>query len=80
METVSTRMEGMFVMPETRINILSSYVYMPPGEAAVTAGDPLMKTPPSSGKACSQQLQDLQQRFDAQAAQMQEMRSRRLPG
>ncbi|KAK9865118.1 hypothetical protein WJX84_001931 [Apatococcus fuscideae] len=36
METVSTRSEGIFVMPETRINILSSYVHIPPSAGATS--------------------------------------------
>lgn len=82
METVSTRSEGIFVMPETRINILSSYVHIPPSAGAtslMSEGDG-RGAGAAAGRACSQQLEELQQRFDAQAMQMQEMRSRRLPG
>ena len=80
METVTTKTEGIFVMPETRISILSSYVYTP---ASPTGDSEAALLHASSGgrlRGCSVQLEELQQRFDAQAAQMQEMRSRKLPG
>lgn len=82
METVNTRTEGIFVMPETRIGILSTYVHTPSGSPADEGDGFLHASSGSAGrlKGCSVQLEELQQRFDAQAAQMQEMRSRKLPG
>lgn len=83
METVNTRTEGIFVMPESRVSILSTYVHIPAGSSAEEGeGVFLHASSGSSGrlKGCSVQLEELQQRFDAQAAQMQEMRSRKLPG
>ncbi len=87
MEKVSTRTEGMFVMPETRLNILSSYVYLPGGYTPAVGQDgPIAIRAYTGGggtegtKECSQQLEELQQRFDAQAASIQELRSHKLPG
>ena len=82
METVATKTEGIFVMPETRISILSSYVYTPASPTGDGEGALLHASSGGTGRVrgCSMQLEELQQRFDAQAAQMQEMRSRKLPG
>ena len=87
MEAVPTRTEGIFVMPESRINILSTYVFMPdqgPVSLETTSSVPVQANLKGDGKSsvkeCSQQLEELQQRFDALAAQMQDMRSRKLPG
>ena len=65
MEAVETTKEGIFVMPKARITILSTYVYSSSGLETV--------------EKCEVQLAALQERFDAQAHHMHQMRSAKLP-
>ena len=65
METMETTKEGIFVMPKERISILSSYVYSSSGL--------------ETDAKCEERLASLQERFDAQAHHMHQMRLAKLP-
>ena len=65
MEGMETTKEGIFVMPKERISILSSYVYSSSG----------LETDAN----CEERLAALQERFDAQAHHMHQMRLAKLP-
>jgi len=72
-EKVETVRDGIFVMPKKRITIHSTYMYM--------AEDSQIGMASAEGQLyCSEQLQALQKRFDAQAMQLQSERQQRLPG
>ena len=63
MEGMETTKEGIFVMPKERISILSSYVY----------------SSLETDANCEERLAALQERFDAQAHHMHQMRLAKLP-
>jgi hypothetical protein len=65
-EEVETKREGIFVMPKERITIHSTYVYTPDGMP--------------SAALCDAELQDLRERYHAQAATLEKIRSTKLPG
>ncbi|KAK9833731.1 hypothetical protein WJX74_004141 [Apatococcus lobatus] len=53
METVKTKTEGIFVMPESRINILSTYVYTPTSSTEDSEGGFLHASSSSTGRRCA---------------------------
>ena len=65
MEAMPTRREGMFVMPQERITILSSYV-KEPYEA--------------SASECINELKEMKHRADALTVEIEKYRQKRLPG
>lgn len=67
-EELPTKKEGMFVMPEQRITIQSTYVYTP----GISMNE-------NRAHACEAELANLQQRFDAMSKQMHAARLRQLP-
>lgn len=74
LEELPTKREGIFVMPLDRITILSTYMYIvdPTAEASTGAG--------GGRQMCSEALDALQTRFDAQSGQVEKIRKERLPG
>ncbi|KAI7844355.1 hypothetical protein COHA_002153 [Chlorella ohadii] len=70
LEELPTRKEGIFVMPLDRISILSTYMYVV-DDSASGAGAP---------KLCTEALAQLQVRYDAQSAALENIRKERLPG
>mmetsp|Transcript_408 Transcript_408/g.1113 ORF Transcript_408/g.1113 Transcript_408/m.1113 type:complete len:252 (-) Transcript_408:93-848(-) len=72
LETLPTRTEGIFVMPLERISITSTYWYRAHG--------PLHLHLAESDADCQSELQDLKARFSSQAAELQRVREKCLPG
>lgn len=66
-EKVEVKREGIFVMPLERITIMSSYVYTPEENLETKS-------------SCQEKLQDLRERFHAQAHTLEQIRSSKLPG
>ena len=88
LESLPTKTEGIFVMPLQRITILSTRWYrvsdlkVPPQLSfggAAKASRALSGGGGGSSK-CETELEHLQQRFDSQARQLQEVRKKCLPG
>lgn len=77
-EKQETKKEGIFVMPKEPIEIQSTYVK--PVDLIGKGEAHRLDVADASSSTCPQELQMLQQRFDAQAAELQRLRSLRLPG